>query len=101
MERARLPQRPHGSIVLGVESVAGAILMPGSDDAVERFSFRMIEEHEIVTWPLPTATPQEYLLLPRHDILLQWLWVLAVKSTSNRLLATADRSRYRGAGKTR
>ncbi len=63
-----LPQRPHGSIVLGVESVAGAILMPDSDEAVERFSLRMIEEHEIRTWPLPTATPEEYLLLRRQPL---------------------------------
>lgn len=63
-----LPQRPHGSIVFGVQSVAGAILMPHHDNAVDRFSLRMIEDHEIRTWPLPEATPAEYLLLARQPL---------------------------------
>lgn len=63
-----LPQRPHGSIVFGAQSIAGTILMPHHDNAVSQFSLRMIEDDEIRTWPLPDATPVEYLLLARQPL---------------------------------
>lgn len=63
-----LPERPHGSIVFGVQSAAGTILMPGQDDAVDQFSVRTIDDHEIRTWPLPEATSADYLLLARQPL---------------------------------
>lgn len=63
-----LPTRPHGSIVFGAQSVAGAILMPDHDRAVSHFSLRMIRDHDIVTWPLPEAIPTEHLLFDRQPL---------------------------------
>ena len=62
------PQRPHGSVVFGDQSIAGAVLMPHTDDPVDRFSLRIIQDHEIRTWPLPEAPAAEYLLFTRQAL---------------------------------
>jgi len=58
-----LPDRPHGSIVLGEESVAGLVLMPNTDRPEEAMDIRFVETECIRTWPLPEATIAERLLL--------------------------------------
>lgn len=62
------PQRPHGSVVFGDQSVAGTVLMPDADDPVDRFSLRIIQDHEIRTWPLPEAPEAEYRLFTRQAL---------------------------------
>lgn len=62
------PQRPHGSVVFGDQSIAGTVLMPHAEDPVDRFSLRIIQDHEMRTWPLPEAPAAEYLLLTRQAL---------------------------------
>jgi hypothetical protein len=61
-----LPERPHGSIVLGQQSVAGLVLMPNTDKAEEDIDIRFIERERIRTWPLPAADTGDRALLERQ-----------------------------------
>lgn len=62
-----IPTRPHGSIVLGEDSVAGLILMPGRETPTERFTFRLFER-KMVTYPLPEDPPRERLRFARQPL---------------------------------
>lgn len=61
-----LPNRPHGSIVLGEQSVAGLVLMPNADKPEQAIDIRLLEARGIRTWPMPKATAVERLLLERQ-----------------------------------
>lgn len=62
------PERPHGSIVFGEESVDGVLLMPNASKTTNRFNVRMIDGHRIHTWPLPKATVADRLLLQHQPL---------------------------------
>jgi len=62
-----IPMRPHGSIVLGEDSAAGLILMPGRETPTERFTFRFFERR-MVTYPLPEDPPRERLRFERQPL---------------------------------
>jgi hypothetical protein len=62
-----MPGRPHGSIVLGEDSVAGVILMPGQVTPSERFTFRFFVQG-MVTFPLPDDPPRERLRFQQQPL---------------------------------
>lgn len=55
-----IPNRPHGSVVLGTDSVAGLVLLPGETDATDRVSLRYFS-HKIETYPPPEAPPRSWI----------------------------------------
>lgn len=61
-----LPERAHGSIVLGEESVAGMVLMPGQDKPSEAVELRFVQAEGVRSWPLPLATVADRILLERQ-----------------------------------
>jgi hypothetical protein len=66
--QAVIPDRPHGSIVVGPDSAAGMILLPGEDDSTEHFSFRALVEDGMSTWPLPPSSAMERCLFERQPL---------------------------------
>jgi hypothetical protein len=62
-----IPDRPHGSIVLGADSTAGLILMPRSDQTNSHFTLRLLRDR-IVDWPLHDAPPRERLRFQRQPL---------------------------------
>jgi len=62
------PDRPHGSVVFGSESVDGVILMPKATKFLDRFNVRVIENHRIRTWPTVDAPSAERLQLARQPL---------------------------------
>jgi molybdopterin-synthase adenylyltransferase len=62
-----VPTRPHGSIVVGEDSVAGLILMPGREAPSERFTLRFFERR-MVTYPLPEDPPPDRLRFERQPL---------------------------------
>ena len=62
------PERPHGSIVFGEESVDGVLLMPNASKTTNRFNVRLIDGHRIHTWPLPNASVADRLLLQHQPL---------------------------------
>jgi len=58
-----LPNRPHGSLVLGEESVDGLIALPGSEQLTASPHLRLIDWKGLRVWPAPIASAAERMLL--------------------------------------
>lgn len=62
-----IPERPHGSIVLGDDSLAGMILMPNTDGFGQRMSLRRFLP-QLSDTPWLTASPQERRAFQRQPL---------------------------------
>ena len=76
-----MPDRPHGSIVLGEGSAAGLVLMPGEDEPTEAISVRFLDE-ALSTWPLPRSSEEDALLFSRQPLAESAALRLILRSTS-------------------
>jgi hypothetical protein len=63
-----IPGRPHGSIVLGQESVDGVVALPGSERLVTKPRLRLIDRSGLKTWPLREGKLNERLLAQRQPL---------------------------------
>ena len=63
-----IPGRPHGSIVLGQESVDGLVALPGSERVFTKPRLRLIDGSGLKTWPLREGKLNERLLAQRQPL---------------------------------
>lgn len=62
-----IPDRPHGSIVIGETSAAGLILLPDEEKPVEQFTLRRFD-HGIETWPYPAVPADDELIFRKQRL---------------------------------
>ena len=75
-----VPNRPHGSVVLGTHSVAGAILLPRTDRLETAFSMRQFDKR-ILDWPMPIASKKERQLFERQPLVRGRLTAAAISAS--------------------